>query len=229
MNIELLSHRLCPFVHRAAIVLHEKGVAFERRDIDLKNKPDWFLALSPRGKVPVLVADGEALFESAAICEFLDETHPPALLRPEPFERARQRAWVEVANDLVSAQFKLLVAADPAGLDAARTELDGILGRFEDALARGVIGETGFDFVHIAVAPVLQRFVVLSDLRGIDLLTRTPRLSALARRLAERPSVAETVAAPFGIEFLEAMAARGGLLLAARDAGGPGGDTPPTR
>src|SRR5580698_8911864 len=114
MKLELISHVLCPFVHRAAIMLREKGVAFDRRNVDLKNKPDWLLAISPRGKVPVLCADGVALFESAAICEFLDETHPPPLIPTDPFERARQRAWVEVANDLLIAQFNLLVASAPA-------------------------------------------------------------------------------------------------------------------
>ena len=43
----LVSHALCPYVQRAAIVLREKGVPFERRDIDLANKPDWFLRISP--------------------------------------------------------------------------------------------------------------------------------------------------------------------------------------
>jgi glutathione S-transferase len=98
MKLELISHTLCPFVHRAATMLREKNVPFERRSVDLANKPDWFLAISPRGKVPVLLADGVALFESAAICESLDETHPPRLVPADPFERARQRAWVEVAT-----------------------------------------------------------------------------------------------------------------------------------
>jgi len=58
MKLQLVSHPFCPYVHRAAIMLREKNVPFERTYIDLKNKPDWFLAISPRGKVPVLVADG---------------------------------------------------------------------------------------------------------------------------------------------------------------------------
>lgn len=72
--IVLVSHVLCPYLQRAAIVLAEKGVPFERRDVDLANKPDWFLRLSPTGKTPMLLVDGHALFESAAICEYLDET-----------------------------------------------------------------------------------------------------------------------------------------------------------
>jgi len=78
MKLELVSHTLCPYVHRAAVMIHEKGVPFERRYINLKAKPDWFLRISPRGKVPVLLVDGQPLFESMAIIEFLDETHPPS-------------------------------------------------------------------------------------------------------------------------------------------------------
>ena len=52
--LKLISHKLCPYVQRAVIALNEKGVPFERIDIDLANKPDWFLKISPLGKVPVL-------------------------------------------------------------------------------------------------------------------------------------------------------------------------------
>ncbi len=73
-----ISHKLCPYVQRAVIALDEKGVPFERIDIDLANKPDWFLKLSPLGKVPVLVVTTEqgevALFESNVICEYIEET-----------------------------------------------------------------------------------------------------------------------------------------------------------
>ena len=75
----LVSHVLCPYVQRAAIVLAEKGIPFERRDIDLANKPDWFLKISPLGKTPVLLVGGESIFESSVICEYLEETGLPRL------------------------------------------------------------------------------------------------------------------------------------------------------
>jgi glutathione S-transferase len=214
MKLELISHALCPFVHRAAIMLREKGVPFDRRNVDLKNKPDWFLALSPRGKVPVLVADGVALFESAAICEFLDETQPPPLIPADPFERARQRAWVEVANDLLAAQFKAFAAAEPAEADKTRGIVDSLLVRFEEAISAGVISETAFGLIHVAVAPALHRFVVAADRLGVDFFARTPRLAALSRSLANRPSVADTVLEDFGDQFIQILAERGSLLVA---------------
>ena len=68
-ELTLISHHLCPYVQRAAISLMEKEVPFQRVYVDLDNKPDWFKALSPLGKVPVLKVnnnDGEtAVFESA--------------------------------------------------------------------------------------------------------------------------------------------------------------------
>jgi len=79
MELTLISHALCPYVQRAAIVLAEKGAAFERRDVDLANKPDWFLGISPLGKTPVLLVGKQPVFESAVICEYLDETVAPPL------------------------------------------------------------------------------------------------------------------------------------------------------
>ena len=77
--LTLISHPLCPYVQRAVIVLTEKQVAFERVDIDLADKPAWFLSLSPTGKTPLLmVGETHALFESAAIVEYLDESTKPA-------------------------------------------------------------------------------------------------------------------------------------------------------
>src|SRR5882724_5842121 len=77
-KLTLISHKLCPYVQRAVIALTEKGVPFERVDIDLANKPDWFLKISPLGKVPVLVVRNErgdvALFESNVICEYIEDT-----------------------------------------------------------------------------------------------------------------------------------------------------------
>ncbi|MBO4211012.1 glutathione S-transferase family protein, partial [Micromonospora echinofusca] len=113
----------------------EKGVAFERRDVDLAHKPDWFLRLSPLGKTPVLVVDGEALFESAVICEYLDETQTPRLHPADPLARARERAWMEFGSAVLNGIAVLYNAADAAALARAQAalrarfeQLDAVLG-----------------------------------------------------------------------------------------------------
>src|SRR3954447_15209415 len=103
-SLKLVSHKLCPYVQRAVIALTEKGVPFERIDIDLANKPDWFLAISPLGKTPVLQVGDVAIFESAVILEYLEETGPKPLHPASALSRAEHRGWIDfgsvVLNDI---------------------------------------------------------------------------------------------------------------------------------
>ena len=216
MKLELISHKLCPYVHRAAITLREKGVPFERREIDLKNKPDWFTKLSPYGKVPLLIADGVVLFESAAICEFVDETHPPSLLPADAFARAHQRAWGEGSSELSQAQWNLLVAATPADRDKAAAAFAQIADRIEKAIAAGVIPQDRFERVHVTLAPSLLRFAIVERGLGLRLIdaARWPRLDALARTVAARPSVTTTVPEDYAAVLCRRIVDRGSLLAA---------------
>jgi len=66
-HLELVSFKTCPFVQRAAIVLLEKAVPFEITYIDQTKKPDWFVKISPLGKVPLLKVNDTVLFESAVM------------------------------------------------------------------------------------------------------------------------------------------------------------------
>ncbi|TIS60565.1 MAG: glutathione S-transferase family protein, partial [Mesorhizobium sp.] len=106
-KLTLVSHHLCPYVQRAAISLAEKGVPFERVKVDLANKPDWFKAISPLGKVPLLrVPSGgkeEVIFESAIILEFLEETEANPLHPADPLMKARHRAWIEFGSAILNA------------------------------------------------------------------------------------------------------------------------------
>ena len=62
----LVSFKTCPWVQRSAIVLREKNTEFELRHIESDNRPEWFLAISPHKKVPVLrIDDTVSLFEFA--------------------------------------------------------------------------------------------------------------------------------------------------------------------
>jgi glutathione S-transferase len=214
MTLELISHKLCPYVHRAAILLHEKGVAFTRREIDLRNKPDWFRKISPYGKVPVLLAEGVPLFESTAICEFLDETFPPSSLPADPFARAHQRAWAEGASELSQALWDLLIAPDAAARDLAAVGFESIADRIEEAIAAGVIAPDRFERVHIYLAPSLLRFAIVEQGLGVRVLdaARWPRLDRLARAVSVRPSVTQTVPDDYATALCGRLVTRGSFL-----------------
>ena len=108
--LKLISHKLCPYVQRAVIALTEKDVSFERIDIDLANKPDWFLKISPLGKTPVLVVGEHAIFESAVILEYLEDTQPHPLYPADPLARAHHRAMIELGSAMLSDIWGLEIA-----------------------------------------------------------------------------------------------------------------------
>src|SRR5215470_3985236 len=134
--LKLISHKLCPYVQRAVIALNEKCIPFERIDIDLANKPDWFLKISPLGKVPVLrveTDDGEvALFESNVICEYIEDTQGGAKLHPQdPLQRAQHRAWMEFGSTILSELWGLETTDDPAVFETNRKVVDEWFARAE--------------------------------------------------------------------------------------------------
>ena len=95
MKLELISFHLCPFVQRSVITLKEKGADYAVTYIDLADKPEWFLRISPEGKVPVLRVDDEhIIFESAVINEFVNEVTPGDLHPSDPVQKAYNRAWI---------------------------------------------------------------------------------------------------------------------------------------
>lgn len=194
-DLVLVSHHLCPYVQRAAIVLMEKGVPFERRDIDLSNKPDWFRAISPLGKTPALLVGGRPLFESAIIADYLDETREPRLHPQDAFERARHRGWVEIASAILNDIAGFYSAPDAATLEAKRQAMAAKFARVEEALGEGpYFGGAGFSLVDAAFGPVFRYFDVFDTIADFGVFATTPRLRAWRQALASRPSVREAVA-----------------------------------
>ena len=85
---------------RTRMVLHEKGLDFEVHEVDLSNKSEEFLSVSPYGKVPVLRVNGTSLYESNIVNEYLEEVYDSPRLMPEnPEERASVRSWMAFADD----------------------------------------------------------------------------------------------------------------------------------
>src|SRR5437762_3035563 len=133
-RLKLISHTLCPYVQRAVIALTEKGVAFERIDIDLAHKPDWFLAISPLGKTPVLQVGDVAIFESAVILEYLEETQPNPLHPSDPLARAEHRAWIEFGSAILNDIWGLYMAGNEAAFNAKTAALKSKFTRVESRL-----------------------------------------------------------------------------------------------
>jgi glutathione S-transferase len=193
-RLELVSHHLCPYVQRAAIVLDEKGIAFDRTYIDLADKPDWFRAFSPLGKVPLLRVDGEVLFESAVICEYLDETQAPRLHPHDPLERAHHRAWVEFGSSILADIAGFYTAPDATALDARRDTIRAKFERLEGVVAGPYFAGERFSIVDAVFGPVFRYFDAFGAIAGFGFLDGLGQVGAWRDHLARRPSVRRAVA-----------------------------------
>lgn len=206
---ELISHPLCPYVQRAAIVLAEKGVAFARRDIDLADKPAWFLALSPLGKVPLLRSEHGVLFESAVIAEYLDETLAPPLHPLDAFERARHRAWVEFASAVLNDIARFYNAADADAFEAQRQALHRRFEQLEAELGSGPwFAGANFSLVDAAFAPVFRYWQVFERIADFGIFAGLSKVQRWRQALATRPSVRHAAPADYRERLWQFIARR---------------------
>ena len=209
----LVSHALCPYVQRAAIVLREKGVAFERRDVDLAKKPGWFLAISPLAKTPVLLAGDEPIFESAVICEYLEDTLVPRLHPQDALERARHRGWIEFASALLDTIAGFYNAPNAAALEQKRVQLRQRFVQLEQALGAGpYFAGTAFSIVDAAFGPVFRYFDVFDTIENFGVMHELPKVCAWRAALRSRASVRDAVGADYAQRLYAFLVARGSEL-----------------
>jgi len=197
------------------IVLRAKEVEFEVTYINLLEKPDWFLEISPHGKVPVLSVGGKPLFESNAIAEFLDEMVPPRLHPEDPIKRARNRAWTDFVPDFSADFGRVYYAADEValakGMEAARPRLT----RLEEALAKErdnhgpYFNGPELCLVDAAYAPFFMRYAFVEPRLGCGLLKEFPLVQAWSDALLANKWVVGSVADTFERDFVVSLQRRG--------------------
>jgi glutathione S-transferase len=225
-HLKLVSFELCPYVERSRIVLLEKRVPHDVQFIDLAAKPAWFLAVSPMGRVPVLLVDDRPIFESMVINELIEELHPdPPLLPDGPIDRAEARSWIVFANDVVfPASFAATLALAGGGAGDALAKplatLRDALGKLEAQVARGGgpnFSGAAFTLVDAAFAPFLRRWRVAEGwgVPEARMLGAFPAVSAWADALLARPSVRDVEPADFAARTRRGLAERAAKARAA--------------
>lgn len=182
---------------RVKIVLHEKGLAYDRVTLVLSKKEQKrpeFLKLNPYGKVPVIDDGGKVLFESCIINEYLDETYPnPPLMPKDPYLRGRGRVLVDYGLNYIHEHYWALRTEmlkkeserNAAVVEEKRQTLRNLLQYLEDAL-----GEKSYFLGEISLTDidVLPRFYRMESY-GVLPTPSLPRLGAWLQRMKGRPSV----------------------------------------
>jgi len=109
--------------HRARLVLAAKGVGYERVLVDPSRPPEDLIDLNPYASTPTLIDRELTLFDTAVVCEYIDERYPhPPLMPIDPQSRARLRvAAVRIEKDWLPEVDKIRAGGRPA--DAARKRL----------------------------------------------------------------------------------------------------------
>lgn len=158
-EFKLISHVLCPYVQRSAIVLMEKNVRFSRENVDLSNKPQWFLSILPTGKTPVLKVNDDVIFESSVICEYLDETIAPRLHPEDPLLRAQHRAWMEFGSTILNTIGTFYTTADEDEMEKAAQKMHQQFMQIECVLGDGpYFSNHKFSVVDAVFGPVFRYF-----------------------------------------------------------------------
>jgi glutathione S-transferase len=225
-RLTLISDHLCPYVQRAAIALLEKGVPFERVTVDLAHKPDWFIALSPLGKVPLLrVQNGRGaeavLFESSVICEYVEETQDGVRLHPDdPLERARHRAWMEFGSTILADLWVLETTPEPVTFAGKRDGIIAKFGRLEAVLGDGpYFAGDRFSLVDAVFAPIFRYFDVFDTLVALHMFDTLPKVGRWRAALSNRPSVQNAVGPDYGDRLRAFLTGHDAYLLKAYQEG----------
>lgn len=219
MSLVLYSHHGCPYVQRVAIVLAEKQIAHIRLDVDFGAKPAEFLAASPLAQVPALRVGGADLFDSIAICEYLEDRYEPRLHPPCAERRARHRGWMAFGTALLQDVGGYFKAEGLDGMESHRRAIVAKLSRLEQELTEPpFFAGRQFSLVDAVFAPVFRYFDAFATMEAFDFFDGLDRLQAWREALKQRPSVASAVPPDFASNLVAYLCAHHSAL--ARKAGG---------
>ncbi len=196
LEVEVISSSTCPFAQRTRMVLLEKKIPFSLTEIDLDNKPDWFLEISPYGKVPVVRHGETVIFESAVINEYIEEVFPNRPLLPNtPNGRARARIWIDFANARFTPQiYKLMLAQDEGRrFGHAQKLTEALLMMEHQGLSNRSVGPywlgAKVSLVDFTFYPHLQRFSALKHYRNFEIPEECKLLKDWIKIIEENKSV----------------------------------------
>ncbi len=202
-KLKIYSSKSCPWAHRSRLMLCEKGIDFELIEVDLSNKPDWFVSVSPYTKVPTVVHGDDTVWESAIVNEYIDEVFPePAMVPSEPGRRALARTWVDYsASRFVSAFGAVFRETD---LSARSEKVEKFLEtlRYMEKEGLAKLGANPYwmgdsiSIVDVAFWPWFERFVAMTEYRGVTIPDDCPRLNAWVAAMRERPAVKQAANPP---------------------------------
>lgn len=156
----LYSNPSCIYSHRTRIVLAEKGISIDIKDVEGDKLPEDLLDVNPYHSVPTLVDRDLVLYDSRVIMEYLDERFPhPPLMPVDPVSRAQFRlALFRIEKDWYPVAEQLLQATDRKQTNQSRKILqESLLAGADVFAAKRFFLSDEFSLVDASIAPLLWR------------------------------------------------------------------------
>ena len=204
--IKIISFKICPFVQRVTAALLARNVEFEVEYISLKDKPQWFLDVSPNGQVPLLITEeGQSLFESDAIVEYIEDAYGPVEHNVTHAQRAINRAWSYQATKHYLVQCSTMRSETQETFTERVAKLSQLFEKAEQHLT----GESQYfnsntlSNVDIAWLPLLHRASIIEEHSGYDFLSSFPKVKQWQQQLMKLDLVNKSVSPDFEQRFVE--------------------------
>ncbi|RRT45611.1 hypothetical protein B296_00031833 [Ensete ventricosum] len=215
-GLVLLDFWVSPFGQRCRIALAEKGVEYEYREENLRDKSPLLLKSNPvHKKIPVLIDHGKPVCESLNIVQYIDEKWPDRapLLPADPYARAEARFWADLVEK------KVCIPPPPPRMYESGTKLWKLKGEAQEEATKEFIemlklleGELGdkkyfggemFGLVDIALIPFTAWFYSYEACAKLSTEKEVPKLVAWGKRCRERESVSKSLPDPLKVyEFV---------------------------
>jgi len=194
-KMRVYSMRFCPYAQRTLLVLEHFKIPHEVVNINLKSKPDWFLARTSLGLVPVLEQDDKIVLESAICDEYLDEVYGKhSLLPQDPYLKARAKIMTERFSSKVTPKYySILRASSEEDKIKQLLELQNALKPFEEEIHETYFGGSEPSMVDYEIWPFFERFPAVQKVHGVDPLPgdKFPKLSKWVEAMKKLPAVKE--------------------------------------
>lgn len=188
-KLRVYSMRFCPYAQRSLLVLAHKNIPHEVVNINLKNKPEWFLQKNPLGRVPTLEKDDKIVYESAICCDYLDQVYPDNKLTPDdPYRQARDKMTMEVFSQFVS-----VMNSAPQENPESLQKIKNHLSQLESVLTArqgGYFGGNAVQMLDFMLWPWFERMLILAKVVPQKFsLEDYSALCEWTKKMSECPSV----------------------------------------
>ncbi|KAI3945454.1 hypothetical protein MKW92_019757 [Papaver armeniacum] len=194
-EVVLLNFWPSMFGMRVKIALALKGIKYEYKEENLKDKSPLLLEMNPiHKKIPVLIHNGKPISESLIIVEYIDEVwnEKSPLLPTDPYQKSQAKFWADYIDKKFYAAGRKVRTSK--GEENANKEYIEILKVLEGELGeKPYFGGENFGFVDVALIPFYSWFYAYETCGNFSIEAECPKIVSWAKKCLEIEGVSQSL------------------------------------